>query len=787
MNNIANSTTLWQLLGKGKVVVPILQRDYAQGRVSYENLREKFLAAILSSLNRKKQLKLDFVYGSSDDECRFIPLDGQQRLTTLWLLHWYLAYRLGKLAEHEVIEHLSNFSYETRFSSSLFCQQIVKRGGDIKLDDKENISDAIIRQTWIPSVWRQDPTVQSMLRMLSGERNDKIDGIEELFEGKKDEELLDYWNALMLPAANCPLVFYQLDLENLGLSDDLYVKMNGRGKPLSDFENFKADLIKYIADNEWKSLLDPVKGLPVLLDTKWLDFFWNYRTSRITLDDMIFGFINRYLLVRMMLIQIPQKIEDRDLADSDADKAFKYLYSFTEEKNKRESYNLMGFGVYHTIFDLLGGFSVLYDLRTVLDNICRFDRETLASCVRDPYEKSDEKFEVVYTSGKSDPYRQTIPETISYWAVCQFLQSPECYCTGELLARWMRIVWNVCNYKVVEGNKVTNEIRSKTVLRSTILSLQAAFQYKWDVYNIETLSSPDDSEKDKDKTSMHIIEEQEKIRRFNIGAYKGSVASLQGKNWEQVIVSIEMLPVFYGSIRALFMDANGNTDWSLFDKKYTHIMWYLEQYADLNSIAYRNLLFHDYSQSGYYWFPKGYLRDAYWRGLLPYAHATVHHWLMATPMDGAQLSTVIFKEEAPSYAKRSIIQTTLLQDVTCDKGMYATHSWTNGYDVYIYHGSCFCPYVVFNDVRDKVVNDALNQNIIQLSYPDVRKPCGLFYTRDILFRYQGKEYIWHARGVIYLQEDSTHQLPQPDSISALINTLDNLQHLATIKTEMNSD
>ena len=345
--------------------------------------------------------------------------------------------------------------------------------------------------------------------------------------------------------------------------------MNGRGKPLSDFENFKADLIKYIADNEWKSLLDPVKGLPVLLDTKWLDFFWNYRTSRITLDDMIFGFINRYLLVRMMLIQIPQKIEDRDLADSDADKAFKYLYSFTEEKNKRESYNLMGFGVYHTIFDLLGGFSVLYDLRTVLDNICRFDRETLASCVRDPYEKSDEKFEVVYTSGKSDPYRQTIPETISYWAVCQFLQSPECYCTGELLARWMRIVWNVCNYKVVEGNKVTNEIRSKTVLRSTILSLQAAFQYKWDVYNIETLSSPDDSEKDKDKTSMHIIEEQEKIRRFNIGAYKGSVASLQGKNWEQVIVSIEMLPVFYGSIRALFMDANGNTDWSLFDKKYT--------------------------------------------------------------------------------------------------------------------------------------------------------------------------------------------------------------------------
>ena len=32
----------------------------------------------------------------------------------------------------------------------------------------------------------------------------------------------------------------------LGLSDDLYIKMNARGKQLTDFENFKADLVGYI-------------------------------------------------------------------------------------------------------------------------------------------------------------------------------------------------------------------------------------------------------------------------------------------------------------------------------------------------------------------------------------------------------------------------------------------------------------------------------------------------------------------------------------------------------------
>ena len=56
MNKIANTTTLWQLLGKCKMVIPILQRDYAQGRVGYESLREKFLLAISEALNGVKQL-----------------------------------------------------------------------------------------------------------------------------------------------------------------------------------------------------------------------------------------------------------------------------------------------------------------------------------------------------------------------------------------------------------------------------------------------------------------------------------------------------------------------------------------------------------------------------------------------------------------------------------------------------------------------------------------------------------------------------------------------------------
>ena len=34
--------------------------------------------------------------------------------------------------------------------------------------------------------------------------------------------------------------FHLLPIEQMGLSEDLYIKMNSRGKPLTPFENFKA-------------------------------------------------------------------------------------------------------------------------------------------------------------------------------------------------------------------------------------------------------------------------------------------------------------------------------------------------------------------------------------------------------------------------------------------------------------------------------------------------------------------------------------------------------------------
>lgn len=89
------TTTLKNLISENNpygisgITIPRIQRAYAQGRSDAHAVktRERFLSAIHAGLINNG-LTLDFIYGNIQNG-QLIPLDGQQRLTTLWLLHWY--------------------------------------------------------------------------------------------------------------------------------------------------------------------------------------------------------------------------------------------------------------------------------------------------------------------------------------------------------------------------------------------------------------------------------------------------------------------------------------------------------------------------------------------------------------------------------------------------------------------------------------------------------------------------------------------------------------------------
>ena len=289
MSEFGQQIIFKQLLDRhGRVQVPMIQRDYAQGRESEAEVRKEFLDALhgalsLSADDAALPLNLDFIYGSveGDGVTRFLPLDGQQRLTTLFLLHWYLAWRDG--CWKEFLELLcpdgnSRFSYAVRPSSTEFYDALVKFQPEGSPDSLESLNHLVKNQSWYFRYWRLDPTIQSSLRML--------DAIHQRF--RESSGLYERITNTERPA----ITFQLLDLENFGLSDDLYIKMNARGKPLTAFETFKARYEQELEDQfEEETRLIGDESFSVAeffsrrMDTTWADFFWVHRDKETNLFD----------------------------------------------------------------------------------------------------------------------------------------------------------------------------------------------------------------------------------------------------------------------------------------------------------------------------------------------------------------------------------------------------------------------------------------------------------------------------------------------------------------------
>ena len=63
---INKPTSFFELIETSKIVIPIIQRDYAQGRTNKKvvKIRSKFLDALFVALeNPTKPIELDFIYG----------------------------------------------------------------------------------------------------------------------------------------------------------------------------------------------------------------------------------------------------------------------------------------------------------------------------------------------------------------------------------------------------------------------------------------------------------------------------------------------------------------------------------------------------------------------------------------------------------------------------------------------------------------------------------------------------------------------------------------------------
>lgn len=259
--------TFWSLCEKyDKIEVPIIQRDYAQGRETPEaiRIRKKFINEyLLDSLIKKEKIELDFVYGSvqiaEKEESKqkiFIPLDGQQRLTTLFLLHWFVAVKEKRLDDAKT--NLLKFTYETRPSAHDFCTKLIEKCTINKL---HKVKQEILDSEWYDDEWDNDPTISGMITMLDTfAKNEK-------FINHSDK----FYDSLI--GDNDGLItFYFISLEEFGLTENLYIRMNARGKMLTEFENFKSEFYKIITP--FPEILEEIKDK---IEYAWVENLWAYK------------------------------------------------------------------------------------------------------------------------------------------------------------------------------------------------------------------------------------------------------------------------------------------------------------------------------------------------------------------------------------------------------------------------------------------------------------------------------------------------------------------------------
>lgn len=232
---------------ENNVVVPIIQRGYAQGRKTNEvnKIREDFLDVIIDFLsNDKEELILDYIYGVEDNGV-FYLLDGQQRLTTLFLFHWYFNFENEKL---------NKFTYETRNSSKNFISFLLSiKREKIDLQTDEKLSKILKDNINFLNFWEKDTTVKGMLQVID-DIHKKVKNNKDIDSGKLNS-----------------IQFYCEYIK--GDPDDLYIKMNSRGKQLTDFEIFKSKLESFLDGKIDDNLLREFRKK---IDTTWSNFFWEF-------------------------------------------------------------------------------------------------------------------------------------------------------------------------------------------------------------------------------------------------------------------------------------------------------------------------------------------------------------------------------------------------------------------------------------------------------------------------------------------------------------------------------
>lgn len=698
-------------------------------------------------------MTLDFVYGTIENDALY-PLDGQQRLTTLWLLHWYIALKSDNLSANKDI--FNCFTYETRISSREFCNHLCTIDSNnyknFKDKNKEKgIVEYIRNQTWFYQRYAQDPTVQGMLRTLGGTKiedstgNDIKDGLEEIFG--KDTDFQKCWS--LLTSEECPIVFVYKEMkdENLPLSDDLYVKMNARGKQLTDFENFKADLLDFAPDpdNPHKKLLG--QDIASLMDNAWTDVFWNVAKAAevYQVDAIYFKFIRDYLFAKF--------IADSSLSASELqdNRFYQAVYKGNNSNNEYTGFNLYKEVIKADVIKDLKQFFSLWQLSRLTDEKLR------------PLWKVDKDYFYLIPHYLKLKDGITVSETtqigrvVSY-AVCRYFEINEEF-DEKHFKDWLYFVWNVAE---------NSNIATEDAMIGAIRLMKELSAKSGDILTFLASYSP---------ISSKFAERQILEERFKARLMLGENSAV----WRKKIREAESNIFLKGNISCLLRKDSEEyvADFPMFVQKFNNICKYFDSdgVKDEYQVSLTKALIaccHSFDQLGYE--GKCFVFDTSadnWRQHLlnksvPSYYMEVDHLLMVDDLKKIKLVEI---EETDKYWAENTnrIKHILAEGMIVDSDIvFHGSAWRlnrfrdNVWALYpsrAHHAYVFDWYSPdYTFMRNKLFHQLLQEKKISLIDPLPRYPerDGIYGDWNIFFAYNNFRFYWVWDNYIYLVDDDNH-------------------------------
>lgn len=456
-----------------QIIIPKIQRPYAQGRQDgiCIYVRNTLLNELFANFKTDEIFDFNFIYGivrPSNDEYVMELLDGQQRMTTLFLLYWYIANcELTEENEEDktIRDALGRFVYETRSTSTVFCHKLAS----YRVDLSGQTPSKVIRQAkWYFKSFDRDSTITAMLTML--------DAIHERYINQDD-------NTLHTKTSN--IQFYVKSLGFFNLSEELYIKMNARGLQLSSFENFKADLTNYISEVDYppfKKLVPLYRkdseetvefhfNFSVKLDSKWIDMFW--RKGFENFDASYMSFFSRFFACKY-IVSTKEIVTDRDMRQ---DLILRKIYTDAEKRAETNEY--LGFKEFESI--LTNHPEYVLTLNKMLDTFYQYDfkdsKKVIYEMMVPAWEKLSLEGDDFYSNINS---KMTHIKLITFGAVIEFIEAFESFDT-EVFKQWMRIVWNVVeNTNIDSLTPVSSLIRKFSAIIHSIakrMSGEESFYY----------------------------------------------------------------------------------------------------------------------------------------------------------------------------------------------------------------------------------------------------------------------------------------------------------------------